>query len=335
MVRSPPGYTSSTLGHEQHVDALGGGLRTVAVEVARVGGEVLGGRELRGVHEQADDDEIVLGRRRTSANGGRRGSSPIVGTNPTVRPWAAPRRRSSRSSATVVTVLIAHRLRHGRLLPGAARAWPGPGCRRAREAQRLGGEGAIGTLLVGGERAEMAGDGVGVARNRAGERGLGPRQFDVVERGAHQRQERLGRDPGIGGDACRLAEERDEVVRGDGGRHVVGRRAVRRGRGRGASRGTTRGVPPRRGRRPRTTSRAGARRRPRPTAGSAAGAANRRARRGGRWRACRARRACRHPTGAPRACRARPPARAPRPCPRSRRREWPRSPARCRRARPR
>ena len=61
VVRAPPGYISSTVGSEEHVDALRRRDRGVAVGVARVGGEVLGRPELRGVHEQADHHEVVVG----------------------------------------------------------------------------------------------------------------------------------------------------------------------------------------------------------------------------------------------------------------------------------
>ena len=61
------------------------------------------------------------------------------------------------------------------------------------------------------------------ACDRAGERGRRPQVVDVVERRPHERQERLERHAGVGGQPLDLAEQRDEVVRRDArGRVVAG-----------------------------------------------------------------------------------------------------------------
>ena len=78
------------VGSEEHVDALGLGDRGVAGGIARVAGEVLGRPELGRVHEQADDDEVVVGTARARISD--RCPSwkyPIVGTKPTRRPDGA------------------------------------------------------------------------------------------------------------------------------------------------------------------------------------------------------------------------------------------------------
>ena len=101
--RIASGYSSSTDGREQHVDALALGDGRVARLVARVGGEIVGGVELRRVDEQADDDDVVLGPRgaeQRDVPGVERAHRRHEADEP-----ARPGRRS-RTSAIVRTVLI-------------------------------------------------------------------------------------------------------------------------------------------------------------------------------------------------------------------------------------
>ena len=134
--------------------------RRVAVEVARVRGEVLVRTELRRVHEQRDDDEVRrVARRGASANGGLRGSSPSSGRARRSGPRARACSQCSRSSATRSMTIIG--------APRRARDRP---ARTSRCASRASV--AVRVALVAGERVEVAAHRLDVAaRDRAGERG--------------------------------------------------------------------------------------------------------------------------------------------------------------------
>ena len=205
------------------------------------------------------------------------------------------------------------------------------------ERERGDGERPVRGLLVVGQRVEVPGDGVDVAR------ATGPVS---AARGAERRRRcrrwharagaapRAARRP-LGGDARDLTEQRDEVVGRDGRGRVVRRRAAV-------------GVDPERAHAERdrdpldVAGPSTAHHEPGSRVDPELGRRQRLqrveradlARRGGRARACRARRACTRRRGARRARRARGPAPARRRCRRSRRRGW-RRPRGRRRARPR
>ena len=185
----------------------------VARLVARVGVEVLAVAELRRVDEQRDDDHVALARARARiSDRWPSWKKPIVGTSPIVRPPRRSGASAARSSATVRTVFIA-----------------GDPVRREARGSRSTSASNSGEQLRGGvgDRVALALDGrLVAARDRAGERALGPERDPVLDGRAHERGEQLARLARARarrrGHLLRRRLDRHQEVGGDRGRGVVG-----------------------------------------------------------------------------------------------------------------
>ena len=133
--RRAVGYISSTVGTNSTSTPSAVATARVAVEVARVRGEVLVRTELRRVHEERDDDEVRLGARRghqrpvavVEVAHRRHEADGPAGARGPARSARAARRPSRRRSSE-------HRVELGSSRPAsaAARAGPARGTRRAR-----------------------------------------------------------------------------------------------------------------------------------------------------------------------------------------------------------
>ena len=181
VVANPRGYTSSTRGREQAVDAELGRQRAVPALVARVRGEVGRLVELGRVDEQRDDDDVAFARvRAASATDGPRGRRPSSGPG---RSSGPSRRDSAELDAQVGDSSGGSSSRRSRQpVPREprARAWPPRAHRTA-----LSSSGARSSTAV-----SLTDHGRLVAPcHRAGQRPLGAERRPVLDRRADQRDE--------------------------------------------------------------------------------------------------------------------------------------------------
>src|SRR6266545_4436262 len=162
-------------------------------------------------------------------------NSPMVGTNPTVRPAARSASQASRNSAIRTTTFTASTPWRDR----SRRRPPVEDLLHRRPAGPVQTSGPGGQLDGGPAQDDVCGDGPrrpfgqrpevpldrgGIAPgHRAGEGGRRPPRRGVLQAGPGQREERLDGvlDPGRGEDLLRQGHERDQVVRGQHGAGVV------------------------------------------------------------------------------------------------------------------